>query len=249
MEEKFSYFDFICYFIPGALLIWAITVFARGFEALAYLRTINEFTDVLGFAIIAFILGHFVQYRAKLKLEPSIKNKYWNRAFVSEQYLVKGKGFSSKIDREKFLKMAKEKLGYNAEELAKLDTDSEESRKISHSIYRKAYALINNEGVAERAATANTYYNFFRGVTVSCLYSAILFLMQFIIKIVRNWWTCSLDIAKKELLIPLLLAAFFFYLKKCFMDRARQRGELHVEQVFNSAYTLCLGGKENAKQS
>lgn len=247
MKEKFSYFDFICYFIPGALLIWAIILFVKNLEILSSLKTINEFTDTLGFIIIAFILGHFIQYRAKVKLEPSIKKKYWNGAFFSEQYLIKDKSFCSEIDRQKFLKMAKEKFGYNNKELQKLDSDSDDAKKISHSIYRKAYALINNEGIAERAATANTYYTFFRGLSTSSFYSALLFVAQFLIKIGENWWAWSWNVIKKDLIIPLLFVIFFFYLKECFKDRAKQRGELHVEQVFNSAYSFYVGGNKNVK--
>jgi len=242
MKDKFSYFDFICYFIPGTVLVWAVILFAKSLGVLVSLTTFNEFTDSLGFIIIAFISGHVIQYRAKLKLEPSIKKKYWGSAFVSDQYLIKNNKFCTEVDRQKYLGMAKDKFGYKEEELRKLDTVSEESKKISHSVYRKAYAFINNEGIAERAAVANTYYNFFRGLAVASSYSAIVFLSQLIIKIIENWWGWSWFVIKDNLLIPVLLTIFFFYLKTCFVDRARQRGELHVEQVFNSAYSRLVGG-------
>jgi hypothetical protein len=244
MKDKFSYFDFICYFIPGAVLIWTILLFAKGLGILNSFTTVNKFTDTLGFIIIAFILGHFVQYRAKLKLEPGIKKKYWNGVFVSKQYLIKNRNFCSEIDRQKFLKMAREKFGYTEEELQKLNTDSNEAKEISHSIYRKAYALINNEGIAERAATANTYYNFFRGLSTVSFYSAWLLILQFIIKAIESWFSWSWMTIKKDLLIPFSLGIFFFYLSECFKDRARQRGELHVEQVLNSAYTYYVGQKD-----
>jgi len=247
VKDKFSYFDFICYFIPGTVLIWAVLLFAKSLGILSSLATVNEFTDTLGFIIIAFISGHFIQYRAKLRLEPRIKKKYWKGAFVSEQYLIKNSGFCSEIDRQQYLKMAKDKFGYKEEELQKLDIISKESKEISHSIYRKAYALINNEGISERAAIANTYYNFFRGLTIASLYSAILFLLLLVIKIIENWWGWNWVVIKRDLLIPAFLMTFFFYLKECFKERARQRGELHVEQVFNSAYSKLIGGKDNGK--
>ncbi len=229
--------------------MWSIILFAKGFGILGSLATINEITDTLGFIIIAFILGHFVQYKAKQKLEPNIKRKFWNGGFFSEQYLLKNNKFCSDTDRTKYLKMAKEKFGYTEEELKKLENDSSEAKELSHAIYRKAYSLINNEGIAERAATANIYYNFFRGLTTASFYSAILFFVQFITKIIENLSSLSWEVIKKELSTSLFLAIFFLYLSGCFKDRARQRGELHVEQTFNSAYTFYIGGTKSGKQS
>lgn len=45
MSNKFTYFDFICYFIPGAILIWSFILFAKSIGILAYLTTFNTFTD------------------------------------------------------------------------------------------------------------------------------------------------------------------------------------------------------------
>jgi hypothetical protein len=247
MKDKFSYFDFICYSIPGALLIWSIVLFAKGFNILTSFVTFNEIIDTLGFIIIAFILGHFIQYKAKQKLEPKIKRKFWGGVFFSEHYLLKNKKFCSEIDRMKFLKMAKERFGYTEDELKNLDNDSEKAKKLSHTIYRKSYALINNEGVAERAAMANSYYNFFKGLSIASFYSANLFLAQFLLKVLENITSWSCGIIKEDLAIPLLLTVFFFYLKGCFENKARQRGELHIEQTFNSAYVLYTGGKNNGK--
>jgi len=249
MSNKFTYFDFISYFIPGAILIWSIILFAKSINVLNYLTTFNTFTDTLGFIIIAFTLGHFIQYKSKQIIEPKIKKKYWNGAFVSEQFLIKNNKFCYEVDRLKFLKMAMSNFRYSKEELKELNSDTEKAKKLSHSIYRKAYSLINNAGIDERATTANVYYNFFRGLSATCFCSALLFLVQFVIKILENWGAYSWEFIKEDLLIPFLLMIFFFYLMSCFIDRARQRGELHVEQTFNSAYIYYLGGIRYGKQS
>ena len=249
MSNKFTYFDFICYFIPGAILIWSFILFAKSIGILACLTTFNTFTDTLGFIIIAFVLGHFIQYKSKQIIEPKIKRKYWNGAFVSEQFMIKNNNFCDEIDRLKFLKMAMERFKYSQEELKKLDSNTEEARKLSHSIYRKAYSLINNVEINERATTVNVYYNFFRGLSVTCFCSALLFLVQSLIKILENWGACSWEFIKEDVLIAVFFKFFFFYLTSCFIDRARQRGELHVEQTFNSMYIYYLGGIKYGKQS
>ncbi|PKP59886.1 hypothetical protein CVT91_05990 [Candidatus Atribacteria bacterium HGW-Atribacteria-1] len=249
MSNKFTYFDFISYFIPGAMLIWSFILFAKSINVLNYLTTLNTFIDTLVFTIIAFVLGHFIQYKSRQIIEPKMKKKYWNGAFVSEQFLIKNNKFCYEIDRQKFLKTAREQFRCSIEELKELDSDTEEARKISHSIYKKAYSLINNAGINERATTANIYYNFFRGLSATCFCSALLFLVQSIIKILENWGACSWEFIKEDLLIPSLLMIFFFYLMICFIDRARQRGELHVEQTFNSMYVYYLGGIRYGKQS
>ncbi|GAF90292.1 unnamed protein product, partial [marine sediment metagenome] len=229
MSNKFTYFDFICYFIPGVILIWSIILFAKSINVLNYFTTFNTFIDTLVFTIIAFVLGHFIQYKSRQIIEPKMKKKYWNGAFVSEQFLIKNNKFCYEIDRQKFLKMAREQFKYSIEELKELDSDTEEARKISHSVYKKAYSLINNAEINERATTANIYYNFFRGLSLTCFCSSLLFLVQLVIKILENWGACSWEFIKEDLLIPSLLVIFFFYLMICFIDRARQRGELHVE--------------------
>ncbi len=98
--------------------------------------------------------------------------------------------------------------------------------------------------------TANVYYNFFRGLSAACFCSAFLFLAQFIINVLENWNVlCSWKFIKEDLLIPFLLIIFLLYLMSCFISRTRQRGELHVEQTFNSSYVYYLGGVKHGKQS
>lgn len=89
MKDRFSYFDFICYFIPGTLLLWVIVSFSEGFGVAQILSTTNTLTDVISFVVLAFIVGHLVQASEKSVLEKKIKQKYWNGVFFSEIFLLK----------------------------------------------------------------------------------------------------------------------------------------------------------------
>lgn len=244
MKDKFSYFDFICYFIPGTLLLWAIVSFLKGLGVVQIFSATNTLTDTISFVILAFIVGHLVQAGAKFRLEKKIKQKYWNGAFFSEIFLLKGNRLCNEIDREKFIDLAAKQLGYTESELKTLESDTDKARQMSHSIYRKAYSFINNNKIGDRAAIANTYYNLFRGLSEASFYSAIIFIVQFIIVIVekflleKDWYYFRANGVLPLVLFLILGCAYII-----FRDRARQRGELHVGEVSNSAYSFYIGGK------
>ena len=248
MKDKFSYFDFICYFIPGTLLLWAIISFLKGLGVVQIFSATNTLTDTISFVILAFIVGHLVQAGAKSRLEKNIKERYWNGAFVSEIFLLRGNRLCNEIDREKFIDLATKQLGYAEAELKILENDTNEARQMSHSIYRKAYSFINNNKIGERAAIANTYYNFFRGLSEASFYSTIIFIVQFAVVIVekflleKNWYYFRTNGVLPLVLFLILGCAYII-----FRDRARQRGELHVGEVFNSAYSFYIGGSKDVK--
>ena len=161
---------------------------------------------------------------------------------------MRGNRFCNEIDREKFVDFAAKQLGYTGSELKTLENGTNEARQMSHSIYRKAYSFINNNKIGERAAMANTYYNFFRGLSEASFYSTIIFIVQFAVVIVeklfleKNWYYF-----RTNGLLPLVLFLILGCAYIIFRDRARQRGELHVGEVFNSAYSFYIGGSENVK--
>jgi len=210
--------------------------------------TPNSFTESTWFLIFAFILGHVVQARAKVFVENRIKIRYWNGVFLSELYLIKGSKSCTDIDRKKYIELAKERFSYTDEELSLLDTDSKESRELCQSIYRKLRAFIENNNVGGTVSIENTYYNFFRGLSQASIYSSLIVLLRIAYDLKtlsdRHWRLQNMDYKNA---VSVLLLLFFIYAYFLFKERARQRGEYHVQAVYNTAYSLSLGGKTNEK--
>ena len=215
MQEKFSYFDFIAYFVPGTVLLWSISVALKGAQSLERIGLGNVITDSLVFIVLAFVAGHLVQSISKKFLEGLLKRIYWSGAFVSEQCLIKGNPFFSEFKREQYIQIAKVKFRFKAEDLEILekgDLKNVQAKNVSHDVYRVFDAFVKDNQIGERASIANTYYNFFRGLVVSCFIATILFLF------VREWM----------LIMVFGLASYMF------LGRAKQRGELYIAGIFDS---------------
>lgn len=234
MKDKFTYFDFLAYFIPGAVLLWVYMVVAGSLEALSVLKTENAFTESLAFIVLAFVVGHLVQFRSRQKTQETIKKKYWSSGLVSNQFLVKDNQFCTEFDRQRYIQLLQKHLGLRPEEAQILEEPGNDTAKeISHSMYRTCSTLATDKGIGAKATKANEYYNFFRGLSTTCAYSSILFMVNFIYVLIRFFMKDS-TFSINQTLTLLFLVIFFAYAAYAFRLRAKQRGERHVAEVFSS---------------
>ncbi len=238
MKDKFTYFDFLVYFIPGTLLIWVCITAVKTLGLAANLKTENVITDSLTFIVLAFILGHFIQFRSKQRTESTIKKSFWSGSLVSEQFLVKNNKFCSEFERQRYIQILREHFTLGEDDIQILEkTDNPEAKKISHSMYQQCFSFITDKGIGDRAVKANEYFNFFRGLSTACVYSGFIFAIVFTFTLIRSLVNrFYLDIF--HLLILFLLAIFFCYASYTFRVRASQRGESHVADVFRSVASL-----------
>jgi cbb3-type cytochrome oxidase subunit 3 len=122
-----------------------------------------------------------------------------------------------------------------AEESAKIldDHENEEATVISHGMYRECFTFITDKGIGQKATKANEYYNFFRGLSTTCVYSTIISVMDCVYLSIR-FFTNKTFVGLAHALTTLVLTIFFGYAVYAFRIRAKQRGELHVAEVFDS---------------
>lgn len=234
MKDKFTYFDFLAYFVPGAVLIWVCTIAAKSFGVVSDLETENIVTDSLIFVVMAFVVGHFIQFRSKQKTEATIKEKFWDGDFVSRQFLVKGNKFCPEPKRQRYIQLLQDHFGLQLEDAQILESSGkEEARTISDGMYRSCFTFITDEKIGEKAIKANEYYNFFRGLSTTSAYASVILSIDFIYVLVR-FFVYRTTSSVFQALVLLLLAIFFGYAVHAFRVRAKQRGELHVAEVLDS---------------
>jgi hypothetical protein len=245
MEDKFSYTDFIAYFIPGAIFIWSIILSLKSLNFSDRFSTSDQFIDVIFFLVLAFTAGHLIQARAIIKLASSIRKSRGSDALLSQIYLIKSEKYQGKVehyneaDRQRYIQIATKHLGYSQDEIKKLASDSPEARQISHSIFRILHSLIYNNKAGERAGIFSAHYKFFLGLAQSSLYTAVIlllssFVLLFLIFLNKLTWVDKWMYVIGFSLVSTLWIYGYFVFKKS----AKNREELHVQEVFNSAYVL-----------
>ncbi len=259
MQEKFSYFDFIAYVIPGFIFTWAIQAAFKFSGYSAYLGTGTWVSDSLTFLIFAFVVGHIIQYRSRIRFEVPLRWRLWSpRVFrdglISENYLLKERVVYRQVPltesrRASFVDLAKKHFNTSdaeAEEFEHWQQDQkrlENAQKVSHSIYRSALTFVNDKGIGRKVEVANVYYNFFRGLTTASFYSTIVFLASFAIQLAGIWqpdkWNIMLALSRnRDAIFALLFAGVFFYARYVFKQRAINRGFHHVRETLESCFNL-----------
>lgn len=218
-------------------MIWAITIAVKSFGVFPPLKTDNIVIDSLIFIVLAFVVGHFVQFRSREKTQETIKKKFWNGTFVSNQFLIKDNKFCPDFKRQRYIQLLQEHFNLKSADAQILETpENPEAKTISDGMYRSCLTFITDQKIGEKATKANEYYNFFRGLSTTSFYSTIVFGISFIAILVQRFAESnfSFNAFYKSALIPFLLAIFFGYATRAFQIRAKQRGELHVAEVFDS---------------
>lgn len=87
----FSYYDTLSNLIPGCIFLWGLSFFGpleNGSGLLSFL-TGNDIVDAVLFLMIAYVVGHVLQFFAKIIVEPLIKQIFWEGYFFSEIVLLK----------------------------------------------------------------------------------------------------------------------------------------------------------------
>jgi len=249
MKDKFSYTDFISYFIPGVMLLGALGLALRSLGGMFMVMLSNPFTESIFFLAFAFAAGHFVQARAIVTVAKSIRKSRGAEALLSEIYLIRDETFKNSVrfftqsDKEKYTQIATKLLGYSESDLEPLASDSKEARQLSHSIFRKALSYAHNKKVGERAAMFSTHYKFFLGLALSSFYACVILVANVIVLLVLMYFDVYSWAEKSMYIIGCLLFAiplFFAFFE--FKKSAKNREELHVQEVFNSVYVLMNSG-------
>lgn len=227
---NFSYYDTISNLIPGCIFLWGISFFGplNTESGILSILTGNDIVDVVLFLVVAFFVGHIIQFFSKKIVEPMIKKIFWDGHFYSELVLLKP---MKKIEPELYenvINYAKQDLKISLEKLDLLkdnevisDEDKRKNAmKISNLIYRMIDAKIVETRKETKAQLQNTYYSLFRNFSMCFLALLSLNIVFFIMGLIP--------------LNPSSIFNIFFMLILIviFAIQAKERAELYINGLF-----------------
>ncbi len=228
MKDKLSYYDFLADFVPGTLFIVLVYLFTAEARVKITLPSLNVVSDSLIFIVLAFVAGHFIQYFSKYTIEQIGKRVFWKGYFFSQWFLVKGSRCCADLQRAHYVNVAKENFGFSDSTLASLEVEDintadnqalDKARNVSQAVYRRFDAYAFDKNIGGKALIQNTFYSFFRGLT---LVSAL----GFIAFATLAYEICSTYHGVLALGHLLAILAFF--------HRMKERGELYIRGLFDS---------------
>ena len=224
--SKFSYFDFIAYIVPGALLLGVLSLLVG---SSSFIRISgNAAIDTLLFAVISFVIGGFIHQLSNHLIEPLVKRLFWNGKFYSEIYLVKRYGLCKDPLRSQIITNAESLFRFDKVSLASLDLEPTIERPpdphvVSHQICRRFDHFTLDHNLAQKGHTANVLYSLYRTMTLTMLVLVIIFAVSY------GWHTSDISSTSK-----VILAASSFIGSILFLIRTRNEGQRYVEGVLSS---------------
>ncbi len=251
MTQKFSYYDLLAYLVPGTVVLWAIIKLAEALDILQFIGTQSTLLDASAFVVTAFVAGHLVQAEAQRWLEAAYRYSVFPGGLPSRSFLVHGQKDEegnlrcSESRRLAYVAAARRHGFLDEMQAARLeatdagDEELDEARQASQEAYRASLSFLTDEGRAQKAITANQTYGLFRGLAAACAVVAVIFLLIFVVGLVRALaGSTPIPEATPGLaelfLYPLGVIALFCYAAVSLRLRARNRGKHHVREVFDA---------------
>lgn len=232
MISKFTYYDIISNFIPGLTLIWGLFVlgpFSK--DTIPILLTGNTIIDPLLVLAISYVIGHALQFLSRYTIEPILKIVFWKGHFFSDIFLISDYKLCSSLEFNKYVICAENKLGFIHDELAILSdaraTSNKETKdkaiELCKAIYRKIDAKTQDSSQAQKAHLQNTFYGFFRNLSVVFLILALMDIFDLIKLVLGIISTTKITISM--IFLNMILCIIFIL-------QAKRRGELYVRGLF-----------------
>lgn len=157
MHNKFNFYDFIGYVIPGSLgcvfLYWLI----NGFFGFYFYLEFKSIGESILFLALAYLIGHLIQTYGNLIEKSAVRE--WGGWF-SEQFLRDDNSYYTTA----FKSALRESIKTVFHESAELGTNDETQRQRRQELFNLCYALIVQEGVALHTEIFNSVYSLYRGL-------------------------------------------------------------------------------------
>lgn len=171
MHNKFNFYDFIGYVIPGSLgcvfLYWLIDGFF-GFSLHLEVKSIGE--SIL-FLALAYFIGHLIQAYGNTIEKSAVRE--WGGWF-SEQFLKDDNSYYTPAFKRALRESIKTVFGESAE----LGTNDETQRPQRQELFNLCYTLIVQEGAALHTEIFNGVYSLYRGmiaaINIAIVVSAVI---------------------------------------------------------------------------
>ena len=244
MTSRFSFYDFLGYIIPGAILLLAVIYWAEsvlGFD-LVTVGSISGVGQTTLFLIVAYLVGHVMQALGQ-QLEVREIGRWGG--YFSVQFLRPDSTFYTDDFRRKLLDAADDTF-----HLAPLEDppDDQARDKRLQEIFGLCYAYVTQRGIAQYAEIHNATYGFFRGTLVLWISVIVLFSiaeLRHVSVAVASAFDYS-QISIDEVKWHIAIAGVAVILATCTLPLLRDRfahfGRRFVDAVYRSFYAFVVSG-------
>lgn len=256
MLEKFTYFDFLMYVLPGTVLEFALLgVWVAAKLPLPQFTGEGGLFSSIVFVLIAFILGHSVQAIAHTFPEWLIKRLFWGRFYPSEIMFFNNQRILFSKEKETIISkiIAEKIISENDSQLwkqdfvtgwfrpilpvrkRKLSDDLKKGTENSQLAFNRLRIFLTDNNLGKRVEGAESSYQFFRGTYTALAISGIMFISEYYI--LSRYSSLETNIGHSLLagsVLAILLALVFVW-------RARGAGQRYAREVvraFDTTRTL-----------
>jgi hypothetical protein len=254
LTEKFTYFDFLMYVLPGTVILsgllvgWAIA----GGEVPTLLGDSGLFASVV-FILAAFVLGHFVQTVAHSLPEKLLKRLFWAGRYPSQILFFKGHRLVSGTERERHIAMLRE-VGLASDEVVKV-WDGEltigwfrgsvkgidkgqfaQGTEGAQFAFNRIRNHLTDQKAGIRASSAEAYYQFFRGGFTGAGLTAMALALEIVA--LRHGWLTPFDGAVDITGLGTMVVSVYVLLAVAFFWRARGAGQNFARETFRAYAAL-----------
>lgn len=244
MTSRFSFYDFLGYIIPGAILLLAVIYWAESvleFD-LVTVGSISGVGQTTLFLIVAYLVGHLMQaFGRRFEVR---ETERWG-GYFSVQFLRPDDTFYTDDFKGKLLDAIHTTFGLAP--LADPPDDEARDRRLQE-MFAICYTYVIQRGIAQHAEVHNATYGFFRGSLVLWLSVIVLFFLAELrhasvaVASALDYNQTPIDDVKWHLVIAgvaVLLATFTLPLLR---DRFAHFGRRFVDAVYRSFYAFVSSG-------
>jgi len=157
MNNKFNFYDFIGYVIPGSLGCVFLYWFSEGFFGFSLHLEVKSIGESILFLGLAYFIGHLIQTYGNAIEKSAVRG--WGGWF-SEQFLRDDNSYYTPVFKSALRESMKTVFGESAE----LGTNDETQRTRRQELFNLCYTLIVQEGAALHTEIFNGVYSLYRGM-------------------------------------------------------------------------------------
>lgn len=255
MGQKFTYFDFMMYLLPGSFFVIAcligIWIIAPG--TCSFVKA-DIFSSII-FLLISFMLGNLIQAHAHGRPEDRLKRAFWDGLYPSERMFFASNSVLNERARNDLLRCCAQRGLLSEADFALFSTPknlSKEAISKASNVFSYLRTYLENTDKNERIRGAEAYYQFFRGMFVASFWAAIIFIALVLLHLSRiEWSSINRCLGPKPndlrgLFLPVLLSLAYIYAWRVFRSRCRGTAQGYariVQRSFCSSQLFSPGGQ------
>ena len=212
MLNRFSFYDFMGFLVPGMIGLWAGTTFFDQFLGIAFpLQPAGSLGESTLFVIASYFVGHVLQ-------------GFGNR--LEDRAVRRWGGYPSQTlmrdSDSKYPKEFKRQIVLKAKEILSLPEDADVQER-----FNLIFTFLQQQGLDTMSQRFNGLYGFYRGLIITSWLGQVLFAVLAVKHLFTNW---------KLLLVDLTLVAGFEVAKRECWKRFTRFGRYFADAVYRGFY-------------